>query len=145
MALPQQNRHIPCEILSNIFSKLPLEDIIRCSAVSTYWFQSVKHLHLPSNNMHCTKSEVLDILLSNDTAFNGDRLRVKGSMHLISSNQRGTDGKSKHKEIPVQKNLEGSVVGSCNGLLCIAHFGGTPYAIYNPITEDTRNAKKLRS
>lgn len=137
---------LPVGIISDILSRLPVDDITRCRCVCKSWYHLIMEPHFPY--LHLTKSSEMhqpgdvDLLLSCRTFARYSSETPQDRLCLISNRDCG---KWKNVKVPsLEVNLkQRKIKGSCNGLLCIA-TSTYPNLVYNPITRDQMTLPVLR-
>ncbi|KAL5721286.1 hypothetical protein ACHQM5_004946 [Ranunculus cassubicifolius] len=130
---------LPADIFLDIFSRLPIKSLLRCRCVSKTWRHLSLHPHLP--NMHLSLASQSS---SNPTTFilytsQLDSNAVNTKLYYLEFDQTSC----LHQPIKLQFPLESwfnrfTVVGSCNGLLCLLEFSSHHQDIYifNPSIGD---------
>ncbi|XP_042499675.1 putative F-box protein At3g20705 [Macadamia integrifolia] len=132
--------NLPRDIIFDILCRLPIESVLQCMSVcklwSTFRYDSYFiNLHFTQSMMHPPTTLVLrpSLLISPN-----DNLTRMSSLLMVSPDGEA-GGEWKARCIPMGFELSGSyldIVGSCNGILCIASVEGAngQICLFNPIT-----------
>ncbi|XP_050376834.1 F-box protein CPR1-like [Argentina anserina] len=112
-----EGNYFPEDIIGTILSKLPVKDVIRCSAVCRSWYSLVRNPTLIQTH-----------LKNQNTAGDLHLLASRQSTDLCWINPAGSFGQCFRLEHPFYnkrniswgKDLQSEVVGTCNGVVCIA-------------------------
>ncbi|KAK9277830.1 hypothetical protein L1049_027386 [Liquidambar formosana] len=115
---------LPLDIIAEILSRLPIEDILRCRSVCKTWYGLTKHRHFFNLQLSQTFYQAPRVILIP---------KSQNSVFLLDAKQ------NKVREISLENmnrwNL--SIMGSCNGLLCMAlDIFPNPVVVCNPITKE---------
>ncbi|XP_004304857.1 PREDICTED: F-box protein CPR30-like [Fragaria vesca subsp. vesca] len=131
------NYYFPEEIIDKILLKLPVKDLIRCSAVCKLWNFLVKtptfiQTHLNNQTTAGDVSGLLLLISSESNALHWDNPaslfgQYSKLLHPIDNNKNSC----------WTKNRGSKVVGTCNGLVCLAVSSSyidpcPPVILWNP-------------
>ncbi|PRQ48949.1 putative F-box domain-containing protein [Rosa chinensis] len=129
--------YFPEEIVDKILLKLPVKEVIRCSAVCKLWNSLIKNptfiqTHL-KNQTHDGVSELLllssdqsdDLHWDNPAALFGQYSNLRNPIHNDDDSSNWTKG------------ISYQVVGTCNGLVCLSLYSFDrdpcpPVILWNP-------------
>ncbi|KAL6277471.1 hypothetical protein ACE6H2_021072 [Prunus campanulata] len=126
----ESNNHLPQDIIVHILSRLPVKSLIRFSCVSKRWRSIV-------TDPEFAKSQ---FKVASEQQTLRPRLLVSTASHLQSLNLEETssfDDNSAVRELSCPFKKSGShlvLLGSCNGLVCVALDFHESYYIWNPST-----------
>ncbi|XP_076882889.1 F-box/kelch-repeat protein At3g23880-like [Bidens hawaiensis] len=126
------------EIIVEILSRLPVESLLRCTSVCKLWYSLISDPHFVKSHLNLSKSNKLyahhRLIYSTVPKIN---LKSCSLYHLLcrdgSVNAVELDYPMKHPRKSVW------IVGSCNGLVCVAIEEDTLF-IWNP---STRRSSRL--
>ncbi|XP_026453048.1 F-box protein At3g07870-like [Papaver somniferum] len=132
-------RILPLEIKLDILSRLPTESVLECKLVCKPWRNLVCHSSFSQQH--------LDHLLHNDSGksinviFNADKPRINSSeCYWFSYNEENLSPSIRRIDLTPELRSY-SIVGSCNGLICLNHE--SLIVICNPITKEYVTLPKL--
>jgi len=138
--LPMADHHLPPEILVEIFSRLPVQSLLRFRSTS----KSLRSLIDSHNfiNLHLKNALNFNlILLHNTNIYQLDFPNLTDSKSMIPLNHPFSTNIT-----PVRRNSAMTLIGSCNGLLAISHgqitftdpYGANEITFWNPTTRKHR-------
>lgn len=139
---------LPREIVLDILSRLPVTSLVRFRLVCRSWWALGRDPLLPDAQLARTAAADPFLVFHSDFP-----LRNQLSFVELSSAQDQDCGHSRSKKAPVGKfnppflnsMPEFEVVGSCNGLLCLADLLYREMLfVYNPFTGDCRELPRSR-
>ncbi|OMO80386.1 hypothetical protein CCACVL1_12998 [Corchorus capsularis] len=137
MIEPKMSKHakpsyyIPEEILLEIFYKLPIKSLGRCLCVCKTWLSLIKNPSFISMHLNNSKNSNTGLFLLKlvDKEYNYNRADCV--LHL--DNQEFGEYTHLMKSSPSDLEFQYKIVGSCNGLLCLAKR--LEFVIWNPIID----------
>ncbi|KAJ4957871.1 hypothetical protein NE237_024982 [Protea cynaroides] len=139
----EEVKHLPCEIVSDILSRLPIECLMQFKSVCKSWFSLIEDPSFIELQLKKSKSRPHRFILWDEG--NADKV-------LLLDRDEGRKDMWKPKDIDLEytikyeekeNKLVFSIFGSCNGLLCMVSFFrygccSMFYGIFicNPITKE---------
>ncbi|KAI3823016.1 hypothetical protein L1987_10619 [Smallanthus sonchifolius] len=140
MALERRSKVVPSllqEIIVEILSRLPVESLLRCRSVCKLWYSLISDPHFVKSHLNLSTCNTLyahhRLIFSTVPKINLKSCSLYDVMYDNSVNALELDYPLKHPRKSVW------MVGSCNGLLCIAIEEDTLF-IWNP---STRKSNRL--
>ncbi|KAD4384141.1 hypothetical protein E3N88_24309 [Mikania micrantha] len=119
------------EIIAEILSRLPVESLLRCRSVCKSWYSLISDPHFVKS--HLTRNTHHRLIYSTVPKINLKICSLYDALYHNSVNALELDYPLKHPRKSVW------IVGSCNGLVCIAIEEDTLF-IWNP---STRKSNRL--
>ncbi|KAF5183729.1 F-box protein cpr1 [Thalictrum thalictroides] len=129
---------LPPEITTNILSRLPIKSSVQCRCVCKPWCEILTDSKFPLihlNQISTISPDILVYSISHEILYLDDSKEAFGRkpikpFKVFSENFM-------HNSFYKKDSI---VLGSCNGLICLAKFEGpltpsNPICIFNPITE----------
>ncbi|KAF2292361.1 hypothetical protein GH714_020612 [Hevea brasiliensis] len=123
--------HLPHEIIHDILSRLPISSLVQFKCVCRTWRALAQDPHLVKFHLSATTNSDPCLILHCD-------FPIRNQLYFVDFAALPDQGKDKVKRInapfwPIMPEFD--VVGSCNGLLCLADslYDDAVY-VYNPFT-----------
>ncbi|KAJ9169984.1 hypothetical protein P3X46_018121 [Hevea brasiliensis] len=123
--------HLPHEIIHDILSRLPISSLVQFKCVCRTWRALAQDPHLVKFHLSATTNSDPCLILHCD-------FPIRNQLYFVDFAALPDQGKDKVKRInapfwPIMPEFD--VVGSCNGLLCLADslYNDAVY-VYNPFT-----------
>nr|XP_023884337.1 F-box/kelch-repeat protein At3g23880-like [Quercus suber]XP_023884338.1 F-box/kelch-repeat protein At3g23880-like [Quercus suber] len=116
--------YLPDEILTHIFTFLPIKSIIICASVSKTWKSLIKNPTFISTHLHHSHNKSQNLFLLLNISRND---REVYTLHKEDDDPDFTEYASFDSPFhgPHLRHPHHNVVGTCNGLLCLSD--GSPY------------------
>ncbi|KDP38909.1 hypothetical protein JCGZ_00666 [Jatropha curcas] len=124
--------YLPQEVLLNIFHRLPNKSIGRCICVCKYWLSLIK-------NPSFVSTHLIQTISSNKEHLFLLKLSSQETQEIQYSLHFDNEKFSKYLQLGVpfkENNQSFSIVGSCNGLVCLMHNLYTynyTFVLWNPV------------
>ncbi|XP_026384925.1 F-box/kelch-repeat protein At3g06240-like [Papaver somniferum] len=135
---------LPEEIIENILSWLPVKSIARFRCVSKYWcnhlFQNPKFVNLHLE--HALQLNNYNLLVSDEVPKETYLYSIDHT--VLSSQSTPFLGQAVGIDFPFmsQKSVP-QILGSCNGLICIAPYSFGNLCIWNPCTKEYKEVPEI--
>ncbi|KAI4323793.1 hypothetical protein L6164_023371 [Bauhinia variegata] len=122
--------YIPEDIMVDIFSRLPVKSLIRFQSLSKDYAKLFKTTTFISEHLHCSHNNPSLLCITP---------RKPWKPYFIRSHE--TKEEIKKADRPMSSLSTGSVIGCCNGLICMYHsrnWSLEALSIWNPATKEFR-------
>ncbi|KAL1823869.1 hypothetical protein ACET3Z_010647 [Daucus carota] len=140
---------MPEDMMVEILSRLPVKTLVTLRSVCELWKSYISHPHFANLQIarNMTNPEFYDFFIAH-CYDEGRRWPYKPSQHKLYVINKKNIHKPMALDLPLPSCSEPnrfSVVGSCNGLLCLAYFGSRKkkrqHRIYlwNPVTRQHKD------
>ncbi|RAL42290.1 unnamed protein product [Cuscuta campestris] len=111
----KMNAYLPPEVITLILRRLPVESAVKCTAVCKSWYALIKDPSFISTHLH-RAAALQDGLLLLSFIEDSETERYVYGLY------RDNDAFEEYKQLflPFKLSREPVIVGSCNGLICLA-------------------------
>lgn len=132
---------LPQEIMADMISRLPITSLVQFSFVCKSWNQLSRDPHLVDQHLSRMHDADPCLIFHTDYPLRNQLCFVQLSGHHLDDQTQ----KVKRINIPFAASMpEFSVVGSCNGLLCLSDsLLNQSLCVYNPFTGDYKKVPRF--